>query len=347
MGDTLSERSRHILEAIIEDYIATAEPVGSRTITRRHGISLSPATVRNVMADLEEMGLLTSPHTSAGRIPTEKAYRLYVDSLLEVRGIAPEERDMIGRQCNLSGRDVGSVLKETSRMLSFLSHYTGVVVAPRFASNLFRQIEFVKLGGRRVLAILVSRSGVVQNRIIESDEELGTDDLVRMANYLNDLLSGLTIAEVRNRIREEMLTEKARYDAMLARALKLSEQTFGGGETGGESDLFIEGQSNILSQPEFSDIERMREVFHAFEEKGQLLELLDRCVDAEGVQIFIGAETHLHQMSGMSLITSTYMTGRDTIGVLGVIGPTRMGYGKVIPIVDYTAKLVSRLLEME
>jgi heat-inducible transcriptional repressor len=347
MGETLSERSRHILEAIIEDYITTAEPVGSRTITRRHGISLSPATVRNVMADLEEMGLLTSPHTSAGRIPTEKAYRLYVDSLLEVRGIAPEEQDLIGRQCSLTGRDVGAVLKDTSRMLSSLSHYTGVVVAPRFTTSLFRQIEFVKLNGRRILAILVSRSGVVQNRIIESEGELDAAELVRMGNYLNELLEGLSIAEVKTRIREEMLTEKARYDAMLAGALKLSAQTFDGEDTAETSQLYIEGQANILSQPEFADIDRMREVFGAFEEKSQLLGLLDRCMTAEGVQIFIGAETHLHQMSGMSLITSTYMTGRNTLGILGVIGPTRMGYGKVIPIVDYTAKLVSRLLEME
>jgi heat-inducible transcriptional repressor len=343
MHDLLSERSKQILEAIIEDYILTAEPVGSRNVTRRHGMTLSPATVRNVMADLEEMGFLVSPHASAGRIPTDKAYRFYVDSLLGMRRVARNEREEIRRHCRLTGRDIGVVLKETSRMLSSISHYMGIVVAPRFTANVFRQMEFVKLGGRRILAILVSQNGTVQNKIIETDEELGLAELTRMSNYLNDLLEGLTIAQVKNRILEEMRQDKTRYDAMLERALKLSQQTLE--ET--PSEVFIEGQANILEQPEFADVARMKEIFRAFEEKGQLLALLESSLVAEGVQIFIGAESHLNLMAGMSLVTSTYMTGKNTLGVLGVIGPTRMGYAKVIPIVDYTAKLVSRLLEVE
>ncbi|HEY6008813.1 MAG TPA: heat-inducible transcriptional repressor HrcA, partial [Geobacteraceae bacterium] len=251
--DNLSPRSRQILEAIIEDYIVTAEPIGSRTITRRHGLSLSPATVRNVMSDLEELGYLTSPHTSAGRVPTDKAYRLYVDSLLEVRKVAREEREEIRRHCRLTGRDIGEVLKETSRLLSSISHYTGIVLAPRFAANVFRQLEFVKLGGRRVLAILVSESGLVQNRIIETDEELSAEDLVRMSNYLNGFLGGLSVSQVKQRLLEEMATAKAQYDDLLARALKLSEETF----ASGDSEVFIEGQANILDQPEFTDVAKM------------------------------------------------------------------------------------------
>lgn len=343
MLDNLNERSKQILEAIIEDYILTAEPIGSRTITRRHGVSLSSATVRNVMADLEEMGFLASPHTSAGRVPTDKAYRLYVDSLLGLRRIGRDEREEIRKRCSLTGKDIGKVLKETSRMLSSISHYMGIVVAPRFAANIFRHIEFVKLGGKRLLAILVSQNGTVQNKIIEIPEEFHLAELTRMSNYLNDLLKGLSIAQVKQKILEEMQKDKVQYDTLLARALKLSQQTLE--ETG--SEMFIEGQANILEQPEFADVARMKEVFRAFEEKGQLLALLERCLAAEGVQIFIGAESHLNQMSGMSLVTSTYMTGKNTLGVLGVIGPTRMGYAKVIPIVDYTAKLVSRLLEVE
>jgi heat-inducible transcriptional repressor len=343
MHDHLTERSKHILEAIIEDYILTAEPVGSRTITRRHGVSLSPATVRNVMADLEEMGFLVSPHTSAGRIPTDKAYRFYVDSLLGLPRIAREEREEIRKRCSLTGRDIGEVLKETSRMLSSISHYMGIVVAPRFTANVFRHMEFVKLGGRRVLAIFVSQNGTVQNKLIETDEEFQLAELIRMSNYLNNLLEGLTIAQVKNRILEEMHKDKTRYDALLARALKLSQQTLE--ET--DSEVFIEGQANIMEQPEFADVASMKEIFRAFEEKGQLLALLERSLAAEGVQIFIGSESHLNRMAGMSLVTSTYMTGKNTLGVLGVIGPTRMGYAKVIPIVDYTAKLVSRLLEVE
>jgi heat-inducible transcriptional repressor len=295
------------------------------------------------MADLEELGFLTSPHTSAGRVPTDRAYRFYVDSLLSVRAIDRGERDEIRKHCHLTGKDFGSVLKEVSRMLSSVSHYMGIVATPRFTANLFRHIEFIRLGGRRVLAILVSQNGTVQNKIAEIDEELSNEDLIRMANYLNGILHGLTIAQVKNKILEEMQDAKIRYDAMLARALQLSEQTL----AEGTADLFIEGQTNILELPEFADVHRMKEVFRAFEEKGQLLELLDRCLVAPGVNIFIGAESHLNQMSGMSLITSTYVSGKDTLGVLGVIGPTRMGYGKVIPIVDYTAKLVSKLLDVE
>jgi heat-inducible transcriptional repressor len=342
MQEHLSERSRQILEAIIEDYIVTAEPIGSRTITRRHGLSLSPATVRNVMSDLEEMGFLVSPHTSAGRVPTDKAYRLYVDSLVGVNRIAREEREEIRKRCSLTGRDVGEVLKETSRMLSSVSHYMGIVMGPRFTANVFRQMEFVKLSGRKILAILVSQSGSVQNKIIETDEELQVSDLTRMANYLNDILKGLTIAQVKNRILEEMKEEKIRYDLLLARALELSRQAL----EGSDAEVFIEGQANILEQPEFADVAKMKEIIRAFEEKGQLLALLERCMAAEGVQIFIGSESHLNRMSGMSLVTATYVTGKDTLGILGVIGPTRMGYAKIIPIVDYTAKQVSRLLEL-
>lgn len=343
MQEHLSERSRHILEAIIEDYIISAEPVGSRTLSRRHGLSLSPASVRNVMADLEEMGFLTSPHTSAGRVPTEKAYRFYVDSLVGSSRIAREEREEIRKRCSLTGRDIGEVLKETSRMLSSISHYMGIVVAPRFTANVFRHIEFLKLGGKRLLAIFVSQSGTVQNKIIETDKELQFADLTRMSNYLDDLLKGLTIMQVKNRILEEMQEEKIRYDALLARALKLSQQTL----EGTDAEVFIEGQANIMEQPEFADVAKMKEIIRAFEEKGQLLALLERSMAAEGVQIFIGSESHLNRMTGMSLVTSTYMTGKNTLGILGVIGPTRMGYAKVIPIVDYTARQVSRLLEID
>ncbi|GFO59613.1 heat-inducible transcription repressor HrcA [Geomonas silvestris] len=343
MEEQLSERGKRILEAVIEDYIATAEPVGSRTLTKSHALALSPATVRNVMSDLEEMGFLTSPHTSAGRIPTDKAYRLYVNSILEVRNLTRDNREEIKRRCQLAGKDISEVLKETSRLLSSTSSYMGVVMAPRFAANVFRQLEFVRLSSHRLLAILVSQNGAVQNRLIETDHEIGQDDLVRMGNYLNEQLKGLTIAQVRERLLFEMKSEKVRYDAMLSQAIVLSEATLKSDDT----QIFVEGQANILEQPEFHDAAKMREIFRAFESKGLILDLLDRAMQAEGVQIFIGSESHLVKMEGMSLITSTYMTGKDTVGVLGVIGPTRMGYGRVIPIVDYTAKLISRLLETE
>ena len=266
-----------------------------------------------------------------------------MDSLLEIRNVARDEQEDIRKSCSLAGKDLGEVLKETSRMLSSLSHYMGIVVAPRFTAHLFRHIEFIKLGGRRLLVILVSQNGTIQNKIIETGEELGDGDLVRMGNYLNELLRGLTIAQVKEKILGEMKSDKARYDVLLAQALRLSQQTLA--DT--DSEVFIGGQANILEQPEFADVARMKDIFRAFEQKGQLLGLLDRCLDAEGIHIYIGSEAHLSQMVGMSLITATYMTGKNTLGVLGVIGPTRMGYAKVIPIVDYTARLVSRILEVD
>lgn len=340
---TLSQRSRQILEAIVEDYIATAEPVGSSAVAKRHALSLSSATVRNVMASLEELGLLTSPHTSAGRVPTEKGFRFYVDSLVSLRPISQQEKKEILRRYRESGNNLTDLLRETSRTLSSLSNYTGLVVAPRFTSSLFRHMEFVKLGSHKVLAILVSCNGAVQNRIIETEQEFSNDDLVRMANYLNSILEGLTIDQVRQKILSEMQSEKSRYDQLMGKALNLSQQAL----PDAGQDVFIAGQSRIFDQPEFSDLGRMREIFEAFEEKGRLVELLGRCMQADGVQIFIGAETPLKEMAGMSLITSTYLTGNDTIGLLGVVGPTRMGYSSVIPIVDYTARLVSRLLTAE
>jgi heat-inducible transcriptional repressor len=343
MHEGMNTRSRQILEAVIEDYITTAEPIGSGAVRSRHGLSLSTATIRNVMADLEEMGFLASPHTSAGRIPTERAYRFYVDSLLAVRSVDRGEREEIRKRCCVTGKDVDGVFREVSQALSSVSHYMGIVAAPRFNSNLFRQIDFIRLGAHRVLAILVSQSGSVQNRIIEIKEDVAAAELQKMANYLNSMLHGLSIAEVKSRILKEMESEKISYDNLLARALKLSQQAFD--ESG--SELFIEGQANIFDLPEFADTEKMKSIFRAMEQKSQLLVLLDSCLKAPGVNIFIGSESHLNCMSGMSLITSTYVSGKNTLGVLGVIGPTRMGYSKVIPIVDYTAKMLTRLLHVE
>jgi heat-inducible transcriptional repressor len=340
MDVELSARSRQILEAIVEDYIATAEPVGSSAVARRHALTLSSATVRNVMAHLEEQGLLTSPHTSAGRIPTEKAYRFYVDSLVGLRQVTREEKRQIIQRCRQSGAGLSEILKETSRTLSSLSNYVGIVLAPSFTSDIFRQIEFIRIGSRKVLAILVSTNGLVQNRLVETVDDIPENDLLRMSNYLNGLMHGLTISQARERILTEMKDEKVRYDSMMLGALRLSEQAV----SGGGDEIFVEGQARILDQPEFSDASRMKDIFRAFEQKGLLLQLLNGCMNAEGVQIYIGSETPVSQSAGVSLITSRFTTGNKTMGLLGVIGPTRMGYSSVIPIVDYTARLVSRLL---
>ncbi len=339
MTGNLNDRSRQILRAIIEEYIVTAEPVGSRTLTRRHGVKLSPASVRNVMAELEEMGFLTSPHTSAGRVPTDRAYRFYVNTLLQVGRVSDDHEEQLMERLPLQGGDASRILRETSRMLSSLSRYAGVVLAPRFTENVLRHLEFVKLGGRRLLVILVTEHGIVHNKLVELQEEISGEELIRMTNYLNSLLQGLPMTEVRRRLIEQMQSDRVVHDALLDRALRLSKQALV--ET--EADLFIEGQATFFNQPEFADAGRMKEIFRAFEEKGELLQLLDRCLAADGVQIFIGNETNLNP-SGMSVVTSAYRCGSRKLGVLGIIGPTRMGYASVIPIVDYTARLVSRLL---
>ena len=339
MPGNLNDRSRQILQAIIEEYIVTAEPVGSRTLTRRPGVNLSPASVRNVMADLEELGFLCSPHTSAGRIPTDRAYRFYVTTLLQVGKVSFDHEEQLLERLPLQGGDASRILRETSRMLSSLSRYAGIVLAPRFTENVLRHLEFVKLGGKRLLAILVTEHGIVHNKLVEVQEDISGEELVRMTNYLNSLLQGLPMTEVRRRLIEQMQNDRVVHDALLDKALRLSKQALV--ET--EADLFIEGQSTFFNQPEFAEAGRMKELFRGFEEKGQLLQLLDRCLAADGVQIFIGTETNLNP-GGMSVITSADRSGSRKLGVLGVIGPTRMGYASVIPIVDYTARLVSRLL---
>ncbi|GAB4171290.1 MAG: heat-inducible transcriptional repressor HrcA [Geothermobacteraceae bacterium] len=342
MTTELSERNRTILEAIIEEHIATAEPVGSRTVARRHPMGLSPATIRNVMADLEDLGYLRSPHTSAGRVPTEKGYRFYVDTLLQVRQLTPKEQKQLSSSYQLRGHKVEEVLRDVSRSLSSISRYTGLVMAPRMETTVFRHIEFLPLSQGRILVILVTHSGLVQNKIIETGEPLTPRELEQISNYLNRTLTGLPIHEVKEKIFAEMEREKARYDQLLAKTLKLSRQALQGNLDG---EVFIEGTSNILDQPEFANVETMRELFRAFEQKGRLIDLLTRSQQAEGVQIFIGSETGLEGIDGCSLITSHYSNRRGTIGALGVIGPSRMNYSAVIPIVDYTARLLSQVLE--
>ncbi|WP_432823215.1 heat-inducible transcriptional repressor HrcA [Trichloromonas sp.] len=344
MGEELNERSRRILEAIVEDYIGTAEPIGSRAVTRRHQLGLSPATVRNVMADLEEMGYIVSPHTSAGRVPTDKGYRFYVDTLLQVGQLDPQQKSRIEQYYRLDGLRVEERLREAGKVLSAISSYAGVVMIPRFTSTVFRHIEFLKLSQGKILVVFVSRSGLVQNKVIETDPPLSQHELEQVSNYLNQTLTGLSIQDIKAKIVRDMAEEKATYDQLLRRALELSREALCE-EIGGQ--VFIEGACNILEQSEFKDLERMKRLFRAFEQKSLLVELLDKSQHAKGVQIFIGSESEYSEIEGCSLITASYSSSRGTIGTLGVIGPSRMNYSQVIPVVDYTARLVSQVLEIE
>jgi heat-inducible transcriptional repressor len=343
MAFDLSDRDRKILEAVIKDYIRTAEPVGSRTLSRMSDLNLSPATIRNVMADLEEQGLLTQPHISAGRIPTDMGLRYYVDAILEVRTISERELAAITKAFDKVDREVDHMIRRTSRVLSSVSRHMGIVVAPNFSRLSLKQLQFVRLSSEMVLAILVGQSGIVQNRIVKVDEDLSQDDLNRFNKYLNEILAGLTIGRIKARIVEEMRQEKNRFDRMLSRALDLSRKLFD--ENDVEENVFMDGQVNLLENPEFADIEAMKAIFKAFEDKSLLVKLLDQTLGASGVQIFIGSENELAEMEGCTLIASRYSRGSTPLGTLGVIGPTRLNYSKIIPVVDYTAKLVSEIME--
>ena len=344
MAAKLTDRGQQILEAIIEEYIATAQPVGSKALTQNQGIKLSPASVRNVMAELEDLGYLVSPHTSAGRIPTEKGYRFYVDTILRVGEMDRRQQDRIELQYRQQGLQMTDMLREASRTLSSISHYTGLVMIPRLKATIFRHIEFVKLSPRLILAVFVTQSGLVQNKLVEVDEDLSPRELEKITNYLNQTMTGLSIQDVRTRIITEMAQEKALYDQLMRRAFTLSSAALVDESNG---DVIIEGASRFLEQPEFSDLDCMKRIVQTFEQKSALVELLDRGLETKGVQVIIGSETEHTELSDCSLITAAYSGKRGTLGTLGVIGPNRMPYATIIPIVDYTASLISRLLDTD
>lgn len=344
MAAKLTDRGQKILEAIIEEYIATAQPVGSKALTQNQGIKLSPASVRNVMAELEELGYLVSPHTSAGRIPTEKGYRFYVDTILRVSEMDRSQKDQIELHYRQQGLQMTDMLREASRTLSSISHYTGLVMIPRLKATIFRHIEFVKLSPRLILAVFVTQSGLVQNKLVEVDEDLSPRELEKITNYLNQTMTGLSIQDVRTRIITEMAQEKALYDQLMRRAFTLSSAALVDESNG---DVIIEGTSRFLEQPEFSDLDCMKRIVQTFEQKSALVELLDRGLETKGVQVIIGSETEHTELSDCSLISAAYSGKRGTLGTLGVIGPNRMPYATIIPIVDYTASLISRLLDTD
>jgi heat-inducible transcriptional repressor len=340
----LTQRDKNILKIIVKDYINTGEPVGSRTVAKQSDLSLSPATIRNIMADLEEMGLLAQPHTSAGRVPTEKGLRLFVDTLLDRQGLSPPELEEIMSTYRDCGADMSQLMRGTCRILSAFSHYTGIVMPPSLQETICKRIEFIRIKNNHILVIFVASSGLVQNRVVEMDEDLSQNELDKITHYLNNLLTDLPLREVRERIVEEMRLEKMVYDELLQRVLQLGGDAL---ETREDRDLYIEGQTNILDEPAFADVERMKELFKAFEEKSLLVKLLDRSMKAQGVQVLFGSECGVAGIKGCSLITSTYGHPGRFLGILGVIGPMRMDYARVIPVVDYTAKLLTDILESE
>jgi heat-inducible transcriptional repressor len=338
----LSERAQHLLKVLVETYIDEGKPVGSQTLLRAAGLDLSPATIRNVMADLENMGLIYAPHASAGRIPTVKGYRLFIDTMLKVKPLQEAVIDQLKERLQ---RDLTphSLVEAASDMLSGITRLAGVVTVPRQRHAALRQIEFLGLSDNRVLAILVMNQQEVQNRIIHLDRAYSDAELQQAANYLNEKFAGRDLTAVRRDLLRELDAVRRDMNRMMRSAIELGEKAFAKDEPS-QYDFVVVGQANLMGYEQLSNVDRLRQLFNAFSAKRDILHLLDRCICARGVQIFIGQESGYQVLDECSVVSAPYSVEGDAIGVLGVIGPTRMQYDRVIPIVDITAKLLGAAL---
>ncbi len=340
----LNERSRMIFRYIVDSYLATGDPVGSRTIAQNARLNLSPASIRNVMADLEQAGLLYAPHTSAGRLPTDQGIQLYIDGLMQIGNLSREERKTIENACAATDRSMDEVLEEASLLLSGLSSCAGLVIAPKLEGSL-RQIQFVQLGPRRILTVLVFQNGLVENRIINTDQDIPPASLSSASNYLNAKLTGKTIDDAEKDISREISANETQLDlitrGLVEKGLALAPRG------GRESRIIIRGQSKLLEDVRaIEDLERARALLGHLEQQQTMLKLLNSVGGADGVRIFIGAENKIFDLSGWSMIISPYRDARDNlVGAIGVIGPTRLNYARIIPMVDYTSQVVSKLVE--
>jgi heat-inducible transcriptional repressor len=337
----LDRRAQTLLKALVERYIAEGQPVGSRVLSRQSGLELSPATIRNVMADLEELGFIASPHTSAGRVPTPKGYRLFVDTLMVVKPL--EEGDMSRLEGGLSADRPQQLVSAAANLLSQLTHFAGVVMTPRRREAGFRHLEFLRLSERRVLLIIVTPEGDVQNRILHTEQAFTQSQLVEATRYFNDHYAGASFSAIRLRLADELKALREDIASLMTAAVDAGE-----GALSVSEDVVVVGERNLLQDGNLaSNMERMRRLFDIFEQKTSLLHLLDTSQRAQGVQIYIGGESTLVPLDEMSVVTAPYEVDGQVIGTLGVIGPTRMAYERIIPIVDVTAKLVSQALTLQ
>ena len=341
----LNERSREIFRHVIDAYMETGEPVGSRTIARKLNGTLSPATIRNVMSDLELSGLLYAPHTSAGRMPTEAGLRMFVSGLLQLGGIDADERKAIEAHCQAAGRSIEEVMSQATSTLSGLSQCASLVMAPKLESPL-KHIEFVSLKPGRALVVMVSESGVVENRLVEVPADLPVSALVEAGNYLSARLAGKTLVETRTDILDEIENRRAQLDELTAKVVQAGLAIRSGGAASDGASLIIKGQSHLLNNiTGLEDLSRIRQLFSTLETREQMLRIVDLVGQADGVQIFIGAQNQLFGMAGCSMVVAPFLNSREQIvGAIGIVGPTRINYARIIPMVDYTAKLMTRML---
>ncbi|HXN80333.1 MAG TPA: heat-inducible transcriptional repressor HrcA [Steroidobacteraceae bacterium] len=341
--EALGERAQHLLRILIESYIRDGQPVGSRALSRESGLQLSSATVRNVMADLEELGFVASPHTSAGRVPTDKGYRFFVDTLLQQRPLDEAASAEIRRQFEASRENSTDLIATVSQLLSSATQLAGVVTLPRTRQASITQMEFVALSENRVLVVLVFNDREVQNRIIQLERHYSRDELKRASNFLNEQFRGRSLREVRQEILRQLSEAHAHMNQIMLEAIAVAQQVFESGAEG-RLEYVIKGETNLMGMAELTGMEKLRRLFEAFNEKRDFLHLLDQSLKAEGVQIFIGHESGYQILDDCSVVTAPYADGELVVGVLGVIGPTRMAYERVIPIVELTAKLLGAAL---
>ncbi|MGO4703177.1 heat-inducible transcriptional repressor HrcA [Dyella sp. 2RAB6] len=342
LANDLDIRARRLLRTLIAQYLADGEPVGSRTLSRSSGLDVSPATIRNIMADLEDAGLVASPHTSAGRVPTPRGLRLFVDSLIELQPLPVEEMARLQRELPAGPTTTRDLLGNVSSLLSAMTHFAGVVTVPRQADFPLRHIDFVALPDARVLVILVFSDNQVQNRVIQLAKPLEPGELEQAANYLNTHFAGLRLDDIRGHLLRELREASSELNRMMSSTVELAAASFAPqSET---DDVLVSGQTNLMGYAELANLERLRELFEAFQKKNELLQLMEVCARAPGVRLFIGEESGFAALDGCSVVTATYGTQGRVLGAVGVIGPTRMAYERVIPVVQATAGVLSDAL---
>jgi heat-inducible transcriptional repressor len=341
--ELLDDRAQTLLRLLVERYIRDGQPVGSRTLSRDSGLDLSPATVRNIVADLEDMGFVASPHTSAGRVPTSKGYRFFVDTLVKLTPPRGDDLLRFSEQLAEVTGDPQALAQSVSNLLSSVTKLAGIMTVPRRAQMSLRQIEFLPLSGRRVLAILVVNDREVQNKILDVHRDFSADELRQAANYLTEQFRGRNLYEVRNRLLGELHDTRASMNALMTDAIEMARKVFPESEP--RAEYVMAGETNLMDLDELADVEILKRLFEAFNRQRDILHLLDQSMNAAGVQIFIGQESGYQIFDSCSIVAAPYANDNDTMGVLGVIGPTRMAYERVIPIVDITAKLLGRALK--
>lgn len=337
----LSERSLYLFRALVEHYIQDGQPVGSRTLARETSLDLSPATIRNVMADLEDMGLITAPHTSAGRIPTAKGYRFFVDSLMRINKLNSQEVARMAEELE-GASDIKILLERTSAMLSEITHLAGIVMLPRTEHKSLQHLEFVKLSDNKILVILVMSDREIQNRIIQTAKPYTATELQQASNYLNSRFIGKDLNSVRQDVLHELKKTKDDVNQIMQMAIEMAQSAMSAGTVHG--DYVLAGQTNLMEVAELCDVEKLKKLFETFSQKRDILHLLDQAIHAKGVQIFIGEESGYDVLDACSVVTSPYEVEGEILGVLGVIGPTRMPYERVVPIVDVTARMLGTAL---